>query len=241
MTKYEMIRNDIKNEIISKRLVLGDRVPSEAELCKQYDVSRITAKRALTELTNDGYIKRVNGSGSYVSYQPIHHLLTGFYSLYDELLKCGRKPHSKMLAFRDMLISQIPFSADVMNQLQLYDYDHVYFLKRLRYADQEIIALDYTFFPVKYIPSLREADFEDEHASLFSTLKQRYDLVPDRAQECFGVCSVSKRDAADLEVTPHTPALVNTRVSYYHGIPIEYNHRICKGESYKYTVNLEMR
>ncbi|HCS75068.1 MAG TPA: hypothetical protein DIW17_14490, partial [Clostridiales bacterium] len=126
MTKYDIIKNDIKNAIISKKLVLGDKVPSESEICKQYNVSRITAKRALNELTNDGYIKRKNGSGSYVNYQPIEHLLTGFYRLYDELLKCGRNPHTKLLAFRDMLITQIPFSAEVTNQLLLYEYDHVY-------------------------------------------------------------------------------------------------------------------
>lgn len=241
MNKYQIIENDIKNAIISKKLKLNDKLPSESELCAQYDVSRITVKRALTELVNNGYIKRIKGSGSYVTFQPINHLLTGFYSLYDELKKFDRNPHSKLLLFKDALVTQIPFSSDVINQLMLYEYDHVFCLKRLRFADDQIIALDYTFLPVKHVPSLFEDDFKDEHASLFSVLKKRYDLVPDRAQESFGVTSVSKHDSSDLQVAPNTPALVNTRVSYFHGIPIEYNHRICKGESYKYTVNLEMR
>lgn len=153
----------------------------------------------------------------------------------------GRKPSSKVLAAKEMPITQVDFSADARNQLLLYEYDKVFFLKRIRYADDEILALDYTYIPIKYAPSLQASLFSDPEVSLFSILKDRFDLMPDRAQESFGVCSVSKSDANHLEVTPHPPALINTRVSFYHGIPIEYNHRICKGESYRYIVNLEMR
>ncbi|HAH62585.1 MAG TPA: hypothetical protein DCL73_10880 [Treponema sp.] len=64
---YEKIIADIQEKIIDNTYALNDRIPTEFELAEQYQVSRITSKRALEELKNEGYIYRKQGSGSYVS------------------------------------------------------------------------------------------------------------------------------------------------------------------------------
>jgi GntR family transcriptional regulator, arabinose operon transcriptional repressor len=64
---YEKIIADIQKKIINNTYALNDRIPTEFELAEQYQVSRITSKRALEELKNEGYIYRKQGSGSYVS------------------------------------------------------------------------------------------------------------------------------------------------------------------------------
>lgn len=63
---YQKIVDAIREHIVSGELNSGDQVPTEAELSKQYGVSRITSKRALTELENEGLIYRVQGKGSFV-------------------------------------------------------------------------------------------------------------------------------------------------------------------------------
>ena len=60
-----------------KRLILGDLktghrrsgtyLPSETELCEHYGVSRITLRRAVTELCAEGYLRRVHGKGTLVT------------------------------------------------------------------------------------------------------------------------------------------------------------------------------
>jgi len=64
---YEKIIADIQEKITNNTYALNDRIPTEFELAEQYQVSRITSKRALEELKNEGYIYRKQGSGSYVS------------------------------------------------------------------------------------------------------------------------------------------------------------------------------
>jgi GntR family transcriptional regulator, arabinose operon transcriptional repressor len=64
---YKQIVNYLKNEITSQALKPGDRLPTEMELSNQFNVSRITSKRALEELKNLGLIYKIRGSGSYVS------------------------------------------------------------------------------------------------------------------------------------------------------------------------------
>ncbi|MBQ8884772.1 MAG: GntR family transcriptional regulator [Clostridia bacterium] len=68
MYKYQIIYEDIKNKILNKIYKKGDQIPCEEELCKTYNVSRVTVNNALTKLKKKNYISRRIGSGSYVSY-----------------------------------------------------------------------------------------------------------------------------------------------------------------------------
>ncbi|WP_054954665.1 GntR family transcriptional regulator [Paenibacillus dakarensis] len=63
---YQNIVIDLKAKIKSGELRIGDKLPTEAELSRKYNVSRITSKRALTELENANLITRVQGKGSFV-------------------------------------------------------------------------------------------------------------------------------------------------------------------------------
>lgn len=64
---YEQIQEDIFRQIENGSLKEHQRVPSENELSRMYNVSRITATKALTELALSGYIYRVQGKGSFVT------------------------------------------------------------------------------------------------------------------------------------------------------------------------------
>ena len=64
---YEHIINYLRKEINTGVLKPGDKLPTEMELAKKFNVSRITSKRALEDLRVEGLIYRVRGSGSFVS------------------------------------------------------------------------------------------------------------------------------------------------------------------------------
>jgi DNA-binding LacI/PurR family transcriptional regulator len=66
-TYYERIYNDLLDNIVSENLKIGSKIPSERELCEEYGVSRITSKRALELLADQGYISRFPGKGSFVT------------------------------------------------------------------------------------------------------------------------------------------------------------------------------
>lgn len=75
---YQKIVTDILAQIQAGHLKPGDQVPTELEISKQYNVSRITSKRALTELENKELIERIQGRGSFVAEQkpsPSHVIL----------------------------------------------------------------------------------------------------------------------------------------------------------------------
>ncbi|GAB2499430.1 arabinose utilization transcriptional regulator AraR [Alkalibacterium psychrotolerans] len=65
--KYIAIKNEIQKKIISEDYSLGAKIPSEAELRLQFNVSRHTIRQAISECVNDGYLVKQQGSGTYVS------------------------------------------------------------------------------------------------------------------------------------------------------------------------------
>ena len=63
--KYQIIYEELKEAIASGRIPVGEKVPSELQLMEKYGFSSQTVRRALEELTRDGYVAKVRGSGSF--------------------------------------------------------------------------------------------------------------------------------------------------------------------------------
>lgn len=237
---YVAIKEDIKGSILCDELKVGDRIMTESQICETYNVSRITAKRAVDELVREGYITRTPGKGSFVSHVRFEHLVTGLYRTNEEIRKCGMTPSSELIEFGEIQVSDVVKSdaIELRRKLFLYDYDYVYKVKRLRCADGEILALDTSYIPVKHCPSLRKEDI-DNLGSIYDIMKKHFQIYPDRAQEYFSAKSVKPEDAVLLNVANYSPALIVTRVSYSKSNAVEYNYRIYKGEKYVFRINLE--
>ena len=73
--KYQQIKDDLKQQIISGKFENGDKFYTESELIKIYNVSSITVVRALNDLAADGYIIRQQGKGTFVSRSRKHKLV----------------------------------------------------------------------------------------------------------------------------------------------------------------------
>lgn len=67
--KYQLIIDDIKSYILSGTYKAGEKIPSEYELQENYNVSRQTVRKAILELSNEGFLRSERGSGTYVSSQ----------------------------------------------------------------------------------------------------------------------------------------------------------------------------
>lgn len=68
-TKYQIIFDDIKSNILSGTYSVGEQIPTESALQDTYGVSRQTVRKAILELSNEGLLRSEKGSGTYVSNQ----------------------------------------------------------------------------------------------------------------------------------------------------------------------------
>ena len=77
---YMQLKEKIVEKIHTGQWVAGSKIPTEHQLCQEYQLSRITVRQALESLANDGYIVRQQGRGTFVSSPKIDTKLSTFYS-----------------------------------------------------------------------------------------------------------------------------------------------------------------
>ncbi|HKF84465.1 MAG TPA: GntR family transcriptional regulator [Candidatus Limnocylindrales bacterium] len=115
----------------------GDALPSDAELCAEFGVSRMTARNAMQRLADDGLVMRVPGRGSFVAEPPTHRRADRLMTFSREMERRGRHPSSRLLN-REIR----PSSAAEAAALGLATGEPVVALRRLRLADDEPIAVE---------------------------------------------------------------------------------------------------
>src|SRR3712207_372671 len=94
-TRYREIERWLRTLVEGARP--GDPLPSEAELCERFSVSRMTVRQALSELTNDGLVERRRGQGTFVAHRPVHRRPGVFLSFTEEMHRRGAQATSRLL------------------------------------------------------------------------------------------------------------------------------------------------
>ena len=94
---YLQLKNKIQKEIRSGMLKPGDKIPSEAQMQKEYNVSRVTIRNALSELEVEGYIMKVQGKGSFVAHSDMLRLPIGVTSFTEDAKMQGVKLTSQVI------------------------------------------------------------------------------------------------------------------------------------------------
>jgi GntR family transcriptional regulator len=127
----DLVRSELKQLIISGQAPVGSRLPSEADLCDQYNVSRITLREAVQGLVQEGYVVRRQGSGTYVTRRPaLHNSLDTNFSYTEYLAHAGIRAGRKVLSARN-----VDASAETAEALGVQPGDRVVEVRRLRTAD----------------------------------------------------------------------------------------------------------
>ena len=97
---YLQLKNKIKREIRTGMLKPGEKIPSEAQLQKEYGMSRVTVRNAMAELEAEGYIIKVQGKGSFVTKSDMLRLPIGVTSFTEDARMQGVCLTSKVVKFQ---------------------------------------------------------------------------------------------------------------------------------------------
>lgn len=158
ISKYADIENDLKDKISNNVYLPGDMIPTEAELCEQYSVSRITVRKALQNLVNCGLLIRKSGTGTFVNASNIINASGTAQSFTQDMISNNKVPGSKLLEFKLLPARSNPKVADILN---LKDTEIFFKIKRLRTGDDLPIALSYTYVPYSIFSELSEDDLDE--------------------------------------------------------------------------------
>jgi GntR family transcriptional regulator, N-acetylglucosamine utilization regulator len=206
MPMYSRIQLKILGQIQNGSLRPGDQLPTESDLARQYQVSRITAKRALDELVRQGRAFRQQGRGTFVAQTQLHDI-SGFGSFTEDMRARGLRPGAQVLMFKE-----IRPDPQLQARLQLEKGDLVYLLKRLRLVDQEPVAVETAYLPCKLCQGLLDEDLNDH--SLYAILSDKYRITPTWADAEFEARTATREEAALLKYRAGKPVLSARRLTF---------------------------
>ncbi|MBM7693034.1 GntR family trehalose operon transcriptional repressor [Peribacillus deserti] len=193
-TKYLMIFSEIAEQIESGAISTHTLLPSENELKDRFCTSRETIRKALTLLSQKGYIQKIRGKGSLViDRSKFDFPVSGLVSFKELAEKIGSRPRTIVNE-----LSLLKPEGYIKQQLQLSNKDSVWKIMRTREIGGKKIILDKDYLNKKYVPELTKEICED---SIFDYLEKELNLSISFAKKEILVeePSIEDRELLDLE------------------------------------------
>ena len=170
LTLYEQMMQHLRVAIRTGEYTPGQRLPSENELCIQFGVSRITARRAVQELVNEGLLERKQGKGTFVSYSKIAirvMALDGFQGF--------SKMRDGVSYVRVLRKDQRGATNKEAAMLGIAAGAPIYELMRVLEVDGVPISLDRSVYDAKRLPNF--LDLIEDNTSTYEMMAQKYGRV----------------------------------------------------------------
>lgn len=228
---YYQIEAYLKQQIDAGELQPGESIPSEREFSERYNVSRMTVRQAITNLVNAGYLSRQKGRGTFVANKKITMALSGLTSFSEEIKHRGMRPFSRLLSFQT-----IPAPAKIAQKLNVSLDTPVYEMRRLRLADDQVLALETAYIPVSLLPELTETVAV---GSIYEYAEQS-GLRLKNATQTLEARSAGPEEAKLLTISPNAPVLlIDQRTYLENGDMFEYSRSLFRGDAYSFTVSMD--
>ena len=224
--RYQQLKDHIIERISTGDLKPADRVPSENELVESMSVSRMTANRALRELTDEGYVERVAGRGTFVSDFRSRSDLLEVHDIAEEI---GRRGHSH--AARVISASVQHANGEVAKALNVKNGTEIFRLLLVHYENGAPVQTEERYVLASFAPDCLEQDFESITPSAYLT-----GVAPlQEAEQVVRAGMPSDAIRRRLEMHDDEACLIVVRRTWAAGRPVTFSRLHHPGSRYELT------
>lgn len=218
--------------ILRKRIFeesLTGKIPSERELMDYFSVSRSTVREAVEALVRDGILEKKHGKGTFVAVRPIKEEWIGTFSSYTETIeRAGMRSGAKLLS---STVKREPAYI-----AEMFGGEEFYMIERLRYANDQVIAIERKCFDLETGRRLLEYDL---NANIYKIMESSLGIVLWEADEIVTSAIPSKEDALLLEIPKRASVLVTERSSFDSGHKlIEFVQTMFRADKYSFRIKM---
>ena len=225
--RYQAIEQSLRARVAA--LAPHAPLPSDAQLCEEFGVSRMTARGAVQRLVQDGLVYRVPGRGTFVAPERANRTASHILSFSDEMRRRGRTPSSAVVQRRRRAATDA--------ERDRLGAEEVVVMRRVRLADGQAVAVETAVFPATVGPVL---EAQPEGASLFAALREA-GHVPTAGRASLAAEAATAEDARLLGVKRGAPLLVERRLIHDQaGAPLEWTESRYVGARYGLDVDFDV-
>jgi len=166
---YKQLTDLLRRDIEEGKFKKGQKIPTEVELSKLYNVSRITVRNALEELAKENLLIRKQGKGTFVNIEKLSRGISGIQSFTEMCREIGCTPGAKVIK----CVIEDANEKDI-ELLELEHNSKIIVIERIRYADNVPVALEVSRLPERFSFMLDE-DLND--TSMFTILSEKHNIA----------------------------------------------------------------
>lgn len=229
---YIQIFNQFKENIENGIWEEGSQLPTEYELMKTYNVSRDTIRKSLHKLSQEGYVYRQAGKGTFVRNIKSRYKLTSLESFTEQMKNRGLVPSSELLS----VTVETP-SKRIKKYLELKDEEKIYKVERIRKADNEPMCYEITYITEKLCPDIDK--FIDKETSLYRLYEEFYKLKLDYGDIFLEAENCTENLCKYLNIPKDSPILKMKCVVYLENkTPLYFVESFYIGEKYVFFASM---
>lgn len=152
---YYQLKTLILEEIKSGELKNGDTIPTELQFAQHFSISRSTVRQAISELSNEGWLRRMASKGTFVTH-PEHtaNYIHSFEPFYQQISKLNKKPSTELLSLK-----VVPASSDLALKMNLNEGEQVISMFRRRLSDGVPMLTIQNYMPYQLCSFVLSCDF----------------------------------------------------------------------------------
>lgn len=228
---YLNVYNILRKRIEEGFYPVGGILPSEPSLESQFNVSRTTIRKAVELLAGEGYLSVRQGKGSFVLDFRTTQRLNYITSFTETLRARGYE-----VSVKSMVIECLVPSTNILDKLMLPNLSQVVHIHRVIIANGKPIALMDNYIDAKIVPGIET--FAGKFDSLYRFLESNYNLEIQSATDIITARAATINESNELAVPVGFPLLINMRVSYRNGSPIDYAVTTIDSQRYEFSISM---
>ncbi|EIT85559.1 GntR family transcriptional regulator [Fictibacillus macauensis ZFHKF-1] len=228
---YYQIEKDLKDRIERGEWQEGHMIPSEREYAEHYNVSRMTVRQAITNLVNDGFLRRQRGKGTFVASKKIQQKMVRLTSFTEDMKQRNMIATTKVLSFTLMKADSLTAALFQMNEGE-----EIAEVQRMRLADGLPMALETSKLNLRLLQGITEKVIQH---SLYDYIEHTLNLKVGAAVQKLEASVARQHESALLQITKGSPVLLMTReTKLKDGQVFESVKSVYRGDRYAFVMEM---
>jgi len=227
---YEQIVSQVRDSILQKKLIEGQVFYSEGEIAKKLSISKMPVRQAFQKLRSEGLLVIAKGKRPVVGSGRVPWNFQQLRGFSEEMRRRGLTPSAKILGTE----LQEP-TPEVSQELQLTHGERVYCLRRLRYVNEDPVAIVTSYLPARIFAGIEKQDLAGQ--SLYRIFEEVYQRKLKWAEESIGATVAGEEESRILSTEMGSPLLLIKETTVdSQDVSIEYSISLLRGDRYTASV-----